>query len=59
MLTALNDLGSQQALPTQNVKKKIQQLLDYANTYQIVSLKFYAGDMQLHIDTDAVFLVLP
>ena len=34
MLTALNDIGSQQALPTEKVKGKVQQLLDYANTYQ-------------------------
>ena len=59
MLTALNDIGSQQALPTLNVQKKVQQLLDYANTYPDVFIRFYASDMQLHFDTDAAFLVLP
>ena len=32
MLTALNDIDSQQALPTQKVKKAVQQLLNYGNT---------------------------
>ena len=59
MLTALNDIGAQQALPTQKVKQKVQQLLDYANTYQDVFVRYYASDMQLHVDTDAAFLVLP
>ena len=59
MLTALNDIGSQQALPTEKVKQKVQQLLDYANTYNNVFVRFYASDMQLYVDTDAAFLVLP
>ena len=59
MLTALNDIGSQQALPTFNVKKKTQQLLDYANTYKNVYVRFYASDIQLHVDIDVDFLVLP
>ena len=32
--------------------------MDYANTYPNVFLRYYASDMQLHIDTDAVNLVL-
>lgn len=38
MLTTLNDIGTQQALPTQKVKQKVQQLLDYANTYKKILL---------------------
>ena len=59
MLPALNDISSQQAHPTVKVKDKIQTLLDYANTYPNVFLRFYASDMQLHVDTDAAYLVLP
>ena len=59
MLTALNDIGTQQALPTQKVREKLQQLMDYANTYKNVFVRFYASDMQLNVDTDAAFLVLP
>ena len=39
--------------------KKSQQLLDYAFTYQNDFLCYYASDMQLHVDSDAAFLVLP
>ena len=33
--------------------------MDYANTYKNVYAWFYASDMQLNMDTDADFLVLP
>ena len=33
--------------------------MDYANTYKNVYVCFYASDMQLNVDTDAAFLVLP
>ena len=59
MLVALNDIGTQQAQPTTQVMDKVQQLLDYASTYPQVYIRFYASDMQLHVDTDAAFLVLP
>jgi hypothetical protein len=59
MLTALNDMSSQQAHPTVKVKDKLQTLMDYANTYPNIFLRYYASDMQLHIDTDAAYLVLP
>ena len=41
--------------PNQKSKKKVQQLLDYANTYKM----YYASNIQLHVVNDAVFLVLP
>ena len=33
--------------------------MDYANTYQNAYVRFYASDMQLMIDLDAAYLVLP
>ena len=59
MLPALNQIGAQKLQPTQKIKEKIQQLLDYANTYQDTSLRFYASKMQLTVVSDASFLVLP
>ena len=59
MLPALNQIGAQQAQPTQKIRKKLQRLLDYANTHQDTSLRFYASKMQLTVDSDAAFLVLP
>lgn len=38
MLPALNDIGSQQAHPTEKVKQKIQTLMDYAHTYPNIFL---------------------
>lgn len=34
-------------------------LLDYMYTYPTVTLRYYAGDMQLQIESDAAYLVLP
>ena len=59
MLPALNDIGSQQAKPTENTMKKCQQLLDYAATYPNVAIRFRASDMILHIHSDAAYLVMP
>ena len=59
MLVILNNLSSQQAHPTLKTKQKLQQLMDYANTYPDVTVRFYASDIQLYIDTDAAYLVLP
>ena len=59
MLPAPNQIGSQQSLPTELVLEKLQRLMDYANTYPNAYVRFYASDMQLTVDTDATFLVLP
>ena len=34
-------------------------LLDYMCTYPTAILRYYAGDMQLHIESDEAYLVLP
>ena len=59
MLPALNQIVSQQAQPTQRVMAKVQRLLDYANTYSRAYIRFYASDMQMMVDSDAAYLVLP
>ena len=33
--------------------------MDYFHTFPNAKLRFYAGDMQLHIESDAAYLVLP
>ena len=58
MLPALNQIGVQQAQPTQLILKKIQRFMDYANTYQHAYVRFYASDMQLLVDSDVAYLVL-
>ena len=59
MLPALNQIGTQQSAPTINTKRAVNQLLDYANTYKHTRVRFHASDMQLEIDSDAAYLVLP
>ena len=34
-------------------------LLDYQATYPQAKLRFYSGNMKLHIESDAAYLVLP
>ena len=34
-------------------------LMDFLHTFPNAKLRFYAGDMQLHIESDAAYLVLP
>ena len=59
MLPALNKIGAQQAQPTQSIMKKVQRLMDYGNTYPNAYIRFYVSDMQLMIDSNAAYLVLP
>ena len=59
ILPALNEIGTTQAQPTEKTKKECQRLMDYLNTYPDVKIRFYKSDMQLHIDSDAAYLVLP
>ena len=59
LLPALNDISKNQANPTQSTLDKCQRVLDYVNTYQHVTVRYYASDMILNIDTDAAYLVLP
>ena len=59
LLPTLNQLGTQQALPTTNPKKALERALDYAHTYKNAYLQFNASDMILHVHSDAAYLVLP
>lgn len=59
MLVALNDIGTQQSKPTQNTKKDMEWLMDYAATYPNPKIRFYASDMVLHVDSDAAYFVMP
>ena len=59
ILTALNELSSQQAKPTENTKIAAHQLLDYVATHPDAIIRFHASDMILHIDSDAAYLVMP
>ena len=59
ILPALNEISFLQACPTKNTNKKIQMLLDYLNTHKHAKIRFYRFDMQLHVDSNAAYLVAP
>ena len=59
ILPALNDIAMYQACPTQYTMKKCKRLLDYVATFPNVTLRYHASDMQLHIDSDAAYLIAP
>jgi len=59
ILTALNDISSQQSNPTETTLKKCRRLLDYVATYKNTFLRYHASDMILHVDSDAAYLVAP
>jgi hypothetical protein len=59
MLPAINEISGSQALPTQTTKNACTMLLDYAATYPLAIIRYYASDMALNVDTDAAYLVLP
>ena len=56
---ALNKISTFQAKPTSDTVKRTNVLLDYMYTYPTAVLRYYAGDMKFHIESDAAYLVLP
>ena len=48
-----------QVAPTKKINEKIIMLLDYLNTYKNTKIWIYASDMQLHVDCDTAYLVIP
>ena len=45
--------------PHKKTKNACTMLLDYAATYPLAIIRYYASDMALNVDTDAAYLVLP
>ena len=59
ILLASNDLSTYQADPTMEPLEQTKMLMDYLSTFPTAKLCYYAGDMQLHVESDATYLVLP
>ena len=59
MLVALYDIGAKQASPTIDTIQKTKIPMDYAATQPDAVIRFHAGDMGLHINSDAAYLVQP
>jgi hypothetical protein len=60
MLPVINEISGNQATPTTvNTRNACKMLMDYAATYPLASIRYFASDMVPHIDSDAAYLVLP
>ena len=59
MLIVLNEIGAKQASPTTKTVKKTQMIMEYAATQPDAVIWFHSGNMCLHIDSDAAYLIQP
>ena len=59
MLPPLNTIGTEQVTPTKKTEEKCKRLLAYVAIYPNAFIRYYASQMVLHIDSDAVYLVMP
>jgi hypothetical protein len=59
IMTAVHELGSVQAKPTQKDMRKLERLLQYVSTHQHQGIRFHASTMQLQVQSDASYLCRP
>ena len=59
MLVALNKIGSQQALPTEQTLNKENLLMDFLLWHPGGKIQYFTGTMQLAVDSDAAYLIVP
>ena len=59
ILPALGEIALKQANPTKQTENELNMLMDYLCTYTNAKLRYYAGTMQLHVESDAAYLILP
>ena len=59
MLPAINEISSQKIKPTEASNNKATMLMDYAYIYPNSIFRYYAVDIQLYIDYDVAYLILP
>eukprot|EP00957_Ditylum_brightwellii_P147104 11200827-Ditylum_brightwellii.AAC.1 len=58
ILPTLNEISTNQAKLTENTTKECKMLMDYFAMYPNAILCFFTSYMQLHVDSDAAYLVL-
>ena len=57
ILPAVNEISMDQSKPTKATKEKTSMLLDYLHTHPKAKIRFLASEMQLHLESDAAYLV--
>ena len=58
MLPVLNNILYSQLKLTEFTKEEYQQIIDYAATYMIVYIRYYASDIVLQVNSNAAYLVI-
>jgi hypothetical protein len=56
---ALSDIATQQAAPTENTMKRVNQFLDYMWTHPDAIIRYRASDMILNVHSDSSYLSAP
>jgi hypothetical protein len=59
ILMALSNIATQQAAPTENTKKQVDQFLNYMWTHPDAIIRHRASDMILNVHSDASYLSAP
>jgi hypothetical protein len=59
ILMALSDIATQQAAPTENTKKQVNQFLDYMWTHPDAKICYRASYIILNVDSNASYLSAP
>jgi hypothetical protein len=59
ILMTLSDIATQQAAPTQNTKKRVDQFLDYMWTHPDAKIRYSASNVILNIHFNASYLSVP
>jgi hypothetical protein len=56
---ALSEISSQQAAPTENTMKRVNQFLDYMWTHPDAVIQYHTSDMIFNVHSDASYLSTP
>jgi len=59
ILPALNELSTQQAAQMKRTLEHMSMLMEYLHTYPNAVFGYLAGTMQLAVDSDVAYLVMP
>ena len=59
ILVALNEIGTQQSAPTEKTRQEVNWLMDLLAHHPDAKIRYFAGSMQLTVDSDAAYLVVP
>ena len=59
ILPVINEIALQQTKPIETTIKMVTMLFNYLHTYPNAKIRYFASDMQLHIGSDASYLIAP